>query len=1265
MADQKSQTLDAIVMKLSSLLSSLLLLTLWPGTISTRAANAPLLGAKPWITILCRFADLTNSTPHPTNWYATLMTGANTNSMDRFFREASYDQINLNGSAVSGWHNLPGRVADYVLPGGEVDRERLLNDAIAVADSAVFFPNYYGINLMFNGPLPGACYGGPRERTIDGQTKTYGTTWMQFICHNHASLAHEMGHGFGLDHSSGPYFPDEPWQGPHTYDSYWDSMSYGGNCSPGDPQYACTGVHFNSYHKEVLGWIPAARKFLANPGTNAVVHLERLAQPGPSGHLMVKIPWPGWATRYYTVEARRVAGFDGNGLPGNAVVIHKVDTTRLDRQSQVIDGGVVPDGNENPNDAGAMWLPGESFVDAANGITVTITAQTATGFDLTVVVAPNSLRPDVVSSSADAGPATLREAIHWANASGGGSIRFNLPGANPSLAPLNPLPDLTAGHTILDGATQPGYAGQPLIEISGGGVGFAWAGLVIPSGSNMVRGFSFTGWPVDALWINGPRAVSNRIEGCYFGVLPDGVTTEPNERNGLALFEGASGNVIGGPAVAQRNVISGNANAGVYVGDPTTTGNRIENNFIGMDATGAETAGNGGEGIWFNGAVGNIIGGTTAALRNVISANAYRGIYLGFGSASNEVRGNFIGTDVTGQFTFGNGLEGVTLVDGARGNLIGGPDPMYRNVISGNIYSGIWIGDAGTAGNRVEGNFIGLDATGLNALGNGGEGVILVNGASSNVIGGSVLGARNVIAANFYRGVFLTDAGTRENVVKGNLLGTDATGTNALGNGYEGVALANGANSNRIGGPLTHDGNVISGNTYSGIWIGNEGTRFNTLLRNLVGVDVTGTNALSNGGDGLSLADGARDTLLGGAPGHGNVISANLGNGISWYGTGNSNNVLQGNWIGTDRTGMVPLGNARDGVAIFGGASRNDLGIDRHELGWPNVIAFNQFAGVAVFDANSTGNRIRGNSIFSNQYLDLNLVGGVEDGNFITANDTGDGDTGPNDLQNFPTVTARVSGGVTTISGTLSSAPNRTYLVDFYRSSGANALELSEGKFHQGSMVLTTRAGGTVGFAFGLSGAFGGQGFTATATEALSGSTSEFGPGTRAVAAAANSPVLTAWPSNRTVIAGTNVALVATATGAATLRYQWRWQGTNLPGATNATLALTNVQVAQTGDYSVIASNSFGLSASPNARLTVVPPPPTAPHFNAPLMLGAGGFSATLAGLQATTGYRVQVSSNLVAWSEVTNFVAAAATRPFLDPTATNTTQRFYRIVTP
>ena len=116
--------------------------------------------------------------------------------------------------------------------------------------------------------------------------------------------------------------------------------------------------------------------------------------------------------------------------------------------------------------------------------------------------------------------------------------------------------------------------------------------------------------------------------------------------------------------------------------------------------------------------------------------------------------------------------------------------------------------------------------------------------------------------------------------------------------------------------------------------------------------------------------------------------------------------------------------------------------------------------------------------------------------------------------------------------------------------------------------------------------------------------------------------------------------------------------------ATNATLSLTNVQVAQTGDYSVIASNSFGLSASPNARLTVVPPPPS-PRFNAPPVFGAGGFSATLAGLQDGAGYRVQVSSNLVAWSDVTNFTAALATRPFLDPTATNATQRFYRIVTP
>ena len=135
----------------------------------------------------------------------------------------------------------------------------------------------------------------------------------------HSIVAHEMGHAFGLLHSSGPY--DE------TYDSEWDVMSGGGLCSFRlIPEYGYLGVHTIAYHKDFLGWIPPARKYVAPRNSTRRITLERLAQPGAEGYLMAQIPIGDSATDFYTVETRLFAGYDDE-IPDEAVVIHKVDTT--------------------------------------------------------------------------------------------------------------------------------------------------------------------------------------------------------------------------------------------------------------------------------------------------------------------------------------------------------------------------------------------------------------------------------------------------------------------------------------------------------------------------------------------------------------------------------------------------------------------------------------------------------------------------------------------------------------------------------------------------------------------------------------------------------------------------------------------------------------------------------------------------------------------------------------------------------------------------
>jgi hypothetical protein len=142
-----------------------------------------------------------------------------------------------------------------------------------------------------------------------------------------------------------------------------------------------------SYHRNLLGWVPSGRIYTAAQPSSRQITLERLGQPtNPSGtYLFAKVPINGSSTRYYTVEVRRYIDTTQyndyeEGLLGKAVVIHLVDTSRSDRIARVVDG----DNDGDPRDAGTRWLPGESFFDGANSITITVDAATSTGYTVSI-----------------------------------------------------------------------------------------------------------------------------------------------------------------------------------------------------------------------------------------------------------------------------------------------------------------------------------------------------------------------------------------------------------------------------------------------------------------------------------------------------------------------------------------------------------------------------------------------------------------------------------------------------------------------------------------------------------------------------------------------------------------------------------------------------------------------------------------------------------------------------------------------------------------
>ena len=687
------------------------------------------------------------------------------------------------------------------------------------------------------------------------------------------------------------------------------------------------------------------------------------------------------------------------------------------------------------------------------------------------------IAPDLYASGQ---PLTLRAAIQFANVvSGRDTIAF---ASALTIRPLSGLPFIT-DSVIVDGTTAPGFNPNlriPIVELDGSLAGVGRQGFDFGSGNSMVRGLvinrfvgagvRFVGsgatgnvvqgcyigtdrsgtvaLPNDAgvlvqdalgntiggagqgnlisgnrgfgIWIYGSTSTGNVVQGNYIGTDKDGGSDLGNGDRGVRI-EGASGNTIGGTTQGARNLISGNDVDGVFI--VNGTGNLVQGNYIGTDAAGITRLGNTNAGVSIHGGSDNLIGGTTAAASNVIAANGREGIYIGNGTASNRVLGNYIGTDQNGGTALGNGLpgivldnspgntvggaapgagnlisgnlnngvsiygagatgnavlgnriglsaagaalgngaNGVTLAGGAARNTIGGTTVAARNVISGNLGGGVSIVDAATSANLVQGNYIGTNVSGTTALGNKGDGVIIIGGATGNTVGGTTAAARNVISNNGQAGVAVFQAATG-NLVQGNYIGTDAAGTTALGNGTYGVWIFGGASGNTVGGTVAGARNVIAASTYSGVALLDAGTSGNLVQGNYIGTDVNGTTSLGNKGDGVQISRGASGNTVGGTtPATRNLISGNNSYGVEITSAGTTGNLVQGSYIGTSADGTAALGNARDGVRVELGASGNLIGGTTPGAG--NLISGNNYDGVRIADAGTTGNLVQGNYI--------------------------------------------------------------------------------------------------------------------------------------------------------------------------------------------------------------------------------------------------------------------------------------------------------------
>jgi titin len=622
----------------------------------------------------------------------------------------------------------------------------------------------------------------------------------------------------------------------------------------------------------------------------------------------------------------------------------------------------------------------------------------------------------------------------------------------------------TTGNQLVDNTigTDPSGTlalGNGQQEFEGPGTG---DGVYIAAGAsdNTLAGNLISGSLFNGVHIAGSGTTGNKVQNNTIG--PNISVSAPlgNQLACVAIDSGATGNLVGGTDPSSCNVISGNRGVGIAISSPGATGNQVQGNYIGTDATGSAAMPNGGNGIGIYGASGNFIGDIVAGAGNVISGNTGNGVYIGGTTASgNLVRGNRIGTSADGMAALGND-SGVAIAAGANGKIVGDIGFPYSNLISGNRVCGVLIIGAGTNHNAVERNRIGTNIDGAGALGGtygvlldmgtsfnsigdsfqdysgnqiwgNGDGVVIQGGAHDNTVGGVGFGG-NLISANTEIGVGIFGSGTTNNKVLGNVIGTASElGLTAAPNHY-GVAIEAGASNNTIGGTGAGAGNLISGNTAFGIEIDGTGTTNNVVQGNDIGIgpnsfpaNATVFQNLVPNGTGVLISGGASNNTVGGTVlGAANVISDNLHDGIDIQGSGTTGNLVQGNQIGTDSSGQKNGGNMGDGVRISSTASNNTIG----GPGAGNIIAFSAGAGVDGRDSSSVGDPIQANAIFGNHALGIDLGG---DG--VTLNTPRGPHTGPNDLQSFPDLmTYLISGPSASIAYTLNSTPNASFTIEFY-----------------------------------------------------------------------------------------------------------------------------------------------------------------------------------------------------------------------------------------
>jgi hypothetical protein len=373
------------------------------------AAAAPVGGVTRWVTLMCKFSDI--ATEQKALPFFQSQYGETVGQLGHYWREVSYNKISLTGSSAYGWFTLPQPRSFYVTQENgkdKADLRKLFADCGAAADASVDFGSVQGVNMMFNGELDGFAWGGGSCAPLEGRANfctrvTWNPPWS---FSNLAPLAHEMGHGYGLPHSDNSDGDDD------TYDNPWDVMSDGWSNVVRDATYGARPKHINIFQRHRLSWVDTARQRVFAQGDVATrqIALDYAHLAGSTNVQMLVLSLSSqadpYATVVYTLEARKREGAYDGALAGDAVIIHKVEASGT---AYSVDADVPA--ADTSNNEGSMFKVGERWLTPEGTHAVTITAQTATGFLLTVgpprmMSSPNPPRLKPSGTSASSAPAT-------------------------------------------------------------------------------------------------------------------------------------------------------------------------------------------------------------------------------------------------------------------------------------------------------------------------------------------------------------------------------------------------------------------------------------------------------------------------------------------------------------------------------------------------------------------------------------------------------------------------------------------------------------------------------------------------------------------------------------------------------------------------------------------------------------------------------------------------------------------------------------------